>query len=329
MPPAIDLLRAAVATPLERLSSGVCTDPRIRFAGGILDAAGGPHLASQLTRRGNRLQIPTPAGSDLAKRTGRWLYGGIWFDHFGHFLLETLARAWHLADNPGPVVFHRPPDRSGAPVATTMSLWQEELVTALLGTPSRIHFLTLPTEFEELVVPEPGCVIDERCTAAQADALATIGKRLAGAPPTAANDRKLWLSRSALTRGRVVGEREFETELAAAGFEVIHLEKMPLAAQVRAFDEARLVAGFTGSAFHTTLLASRRRAELIHFARFTAHNKTFALCAAAAGYPSRFHDCFIDFVADSSPQRSGFAAARDVRQDFAAVRRTLQSLGVC
>jgi hypothetical protein len=331
MAPAIDLLEAAVATPLERLSPGSCADPHIRFAGGILDAEGSAHPASRLTRRGIALQIPSYAGSHRTKRPGRWIYGGIWFEQYGHFLLETLARAWYLADAPGPVVFHRPPDRSGGPVATTMCLWQEELITALLGTPSRVHFLTLPTEFEELVVPDPGCVVGERCTVAQAAALATIGDRLTAAAPTAAaNTRKLWLSRSALTRGRVVGEREFETELAAAGFEVIHPETMPLPAQVRALDEARLVAGFTGSAFHTALLAGRRRAELIHFARFTAANHdTFAQCAAAAGYPSRFHDCFVEYVADASPQRSQIAAARDVRQDFATVRRILHDLGAC
>lgn len=260
---------------------------------------------------------------------GRWLYGGIWFDQYGHFLLETLARAWHLADLAGPVVFHRPPARPGRPIATTMNAWQRALVTPLLGTPSRVHFVTSTMEFEELVVAEAGCVLGERCTTEQAAALATIGARIAAPTPAERNDRKLWLSRSALTGGCVVGERDFETDLAAAGFEVIHPETMPLAAQIRAFDEARLVAGFTGSAFHTALLAGRRRAELVHFARYTAANqKTFELCAAAAGYPSRFHDCFLGFVSAPPAGTSAIAASLDVRQDFTAVWRILHDSGV-
>jgi hypothetical protein len=105
---------------------------------------------------------------------------------------------------------------------------------------------------------------------------------------------------------------------------------MPLAAQIRAFDEARLVAGFTGSAFHTALLASRRRAERVHFARFTSanHQKTFELCAAAAGYPSQFHDCFLGFLPAPPAGTSTFAAGRNVRQDFTAVRRILHDSGV-
>ena len=326
---AVDLLGGAVATPLERPEPGAGSDPHIRFVGGILDAAGAPHLASRLTRRGIALQAPSPAAIDRLQCPGRWLYGGIWFDHYGHFLLETLARAWHLADLPGPVVFHRRPEQPGGPIAATMSGWQTELVNALFGTPSRIHFVTSTMEFEELVVAEAGCVLGDRCTTDQADALARIGKRIAAPAPAERNDRKLWLSRSALTRGCVIGERDFETDLAAAGFEVIHPQAMPLAAQIRAFDEARLVAGFTGSAFHTALMAGRRRAELVHFARFTAANdKTFELCAAAAGYPSQFHDCFLGFLPAPPAGTSGFAAALDVRQDFTAVRRILHDSGV-
>jgi branched-subunit amino acid ABC-type transport system permease component len=90
-----------------------------------------------------------------------------------------------------------------------------------------------------------------------------------------------------------------------------------------------VVAGFTGSAFHTALMASRRRAELVHFARFTAANdKTFELCAAAAGYPSQFHDCFLGFLPAPPAGTSAFAAALEVRQDFTAVRRILHDSGV-
>jgi hypothetical protein len=115
---------------------------------------------------------------------GRWPYGGIWFDHYGHFLLETLARAWHLADLPGPVVFHRPPDRPGGPIAATMTAWQTELVTSLLGTPSRIHFVTSTMEFEELAVAEAGCVLGERCTTDQAAAAPSLSTSPGSPRPT-------------------------------------------------------------------------------------------------------------------------------------------------
>lgn len=326
-PPAIDSLESAVATPLDRPGPQSGHDRRIRFEGGIVDAAGRPHLDSLLSRRGVTLQVPRTDGVEPTRRTGRWLYGGIWFDHFGHFLLETLARAWHLADTAGPVVFHRPPDRPGGPIPSTMTPWQAQLVTALLGAPSRVHFVTAPMAFEMLVVPAAGCVLGERCTRRQAAALATIGSRIHSLAP-ATVDRKLWLSRAGLTRGRVLGEDAFETDLVEAGFEVVRPETLALSDQIRAFDEARIVAGFTGSAFHTALLAGGRRAELIHFARFTgANHETFVQCAAAAGYPSRFHDCFLGFATGRPAEGTIFSAALDVRQDFAAVRRCLHDAG--
>jgi capsular polysaccharide biosynthesis protein len=332
MPPAIERLAGAVATPLAHVPAAPGSASLIRFVGGIIDADGRPHVASHLSRRGMILQAPSPAGGERRMLAGRWLYGGIWFEHYGHFLLETLGRAWHLAETAGPVVFHRPARDAAGAVPATLNDWQTELITALLGSPSRLHFIAAPTEFEELVVAETGSVIGERFTAAQAAALATIGGRVAQAGGSVAGppSRRLWLSRSTLPTGRVVGEREFEAALAAAGFEVMQLQELTLAEQVRAFDEARVVAGFTGTAFHTALLAGRRTAELVHFARFPAHVGQFAICAAAAGYPARFHDCFLGFEPDVEDQAASAvspAAARAVRQDFAAVWRVLEDLG--
>lgn len=334
MTSAIDRLAGGVATPLGHVLPEPGSVSPIRFAGGLLDATGRPHVASHLSRRGVTLQAPSVASGARTLRTGRWLYGGIWFEHYGHFLLETLSRAWHLGEAGGPVAFHRPArDPTGA-VPVTMLPWQRELVTALLGSPTRVHFITAPTVFDELIVPEAGSVIGERFSTAQAAALRVIGGRIAADARTVAGppSRNLWLSRSTLPTGRIIGEREFEASLAAVGFEVIHLQTLTLAEQVKAFDEALVVAGFTGTAFHTALLAGRRTADLVHFARFPAHLGQFEICAAAAGYPARFHDCFRGFEPDQPaddplPRAAIPPAALTVRQDFEAIRRILRDLG--
>ena len=44
----------------------------------------------------------------VPRRIGRFIYGGMLMDHFGHFLLEAMARLWFIREHPElPVLWHR------------------------------------------------------------------------------------------------------------------------------------------------------------------------------------------------------------------------------
>jgi len=69
-----------------------------------------------------------PAEEELA---GDWIYAGVLWDHYGHFLLEALARAWALAAVPGvPLLWHR------RVVHARLAPWQAEILD-LLGLGGR------------------------------------------------------------------------------------------------------------------------------------------------------------------------------------------------
>ena len=52
-----------------------------------------PSEAAESARQGKMIRMPKEAGV-------RSVYGGLWFLHYGHFLVETLARLWVLTDLP-------------------------------------------------------------------------------------------------------------------------------------------------------------------------------------------------------------------------------------
>src|SRR5438876_1111429 len=87
-------------------------------------------------------QLHTPI--EVQKRKA--IFGGYTFQHFGHFLIEGLARLWLTRSYPDlPVVW--------CGVMTTA--WQREIID-LLGVRNEPIFITTPTEFESLLIPEPG-----------------------------------------------------------------------------------------------------------------------------------------------------------------------------
>lgn len=58
-------------------------------------------------RRGS-LQTWTPRRGPAESRIeGHSVYGGIILDHYGHFLVDTLARYWCVRGHDTPVVWHK------------------------------------------------------------------------------------------------------------------------------------------------------------------------------------------------------------------------------
>ncbi|MEQ1787955.1 MAG: hypothetical protein ABL966_12945, partial [Acidimicrobiales bacterium] len=107
-PPALSVVEGATITPLVRVAAG-------EFTGGVSDRSG--HRADLALHRGHgvrRRQFVVPATGDSPSAPDLHLerawFGGYLFDHFGHFLLEGLARVLHpeVAASQDPVVFLSP-----------------------------------------------------------------------------------------------------------------------------------------------------------------------------------------------------------------------------
>lgn len=225
------------------------------------------HPAFRLRRHyGASGDLPfAPAEAEL---TGEWFYGGLFIPHWGHFLLESLARVWALRGRAANIVWH-----TLNPTAAPLK-WQAELLALLgLGT-ARHHFVVRPTAIERLTVPEPGFILGTSLHVAQALAL---GVHRFGPPEPG---RRLWLSRSGLSLGAIEGEDVLEDSLARQGWTIFHPEGHGVTDQLNALAEAELVSGFEGSAFHTLILGADIRARVRIFARSRSVAPNYAVIAA-------------------------------------------------
>jgi capsular polysaccharide biosynthesis protein len=251
-----------------------------RFAPGAFDAAGG-FVADFAHRRQRRATAaPAPPGAPPALRwDGAHLYAGVVFGQFGHFVAESLARLWALPQAPGAaLVWHRHPAwrRAG------FTRWQQDLLD-LAGAGGREHrFVDAPVAIADILVPEQGHVMGLSLHPAQARALGAHPFR---APRPA---RRLWLSRSALAKaeGTVEREDELESLLRATGWEVVHPERHPVAAQLALYEDAEVLAGFAGSAFHLLLMGRDIRARVVLLDRGLGpgQRRNYDVIAAGKGF---------------------------------------------
>lgn len=197
-----------------------------------------------------RVPLDAPAAETLR---GTWIYGGVLRPHYGHFLLESLSRAWFLRRRPDlPILWHAANGRA------VLSPWHRE-VFAMLGMPEgRMQVILRPTAVERVLLPDAGCVIERRLHPVQARALAVFPA------PAPRPGRRLWLSRSRLpdSLSKIEGEAALEAHLEVAGWTILHPQTLPVWRQLAAMADAEEIAGFEGSAFHSVLLLDGCRARL-------------------------------------------------------------------
>lgn len=177
-------------------------------------------------------------------------------NNFGHFITETLAFLWPLFDQHQEELHGWPALLShcsaGDPAAQALhSLLRGKHLFPLLETdlPSTLHL-------KEALIPEPSLRLHASCSrhylntaAALADWLLNRSGDDTDARPSG---EKIYISRSALgpDARQVDQEPALEALLEAQGWTIVHPERLPLAAQVATYRQARVIAAFEGSALH-------------------------------------------------------------------------------
>lgn len=223
------------------------------FDGGAHGPDGAP-LAEARHEGGGALNIPaaTPP-APIETLPGSWIFGGWMREDFGHFLNETLGRAWAFAGPPdvAGLLFLPYGENLAARAAAgppRLPPFVAAALAALGAGPHRV--IGRPTRVERLLVPRQirlGLAGED--PAAEATLAATL-RRLAtggvGAGP------RLYLSRARLPahRGGLVAERVIEASLAAAGYAILHPETLPLRDQAAACAGASVIVAAEGSALH-------------------------------------------------------------------------------
>ncbi|KAA6434876.1 glycosyltransferase family 61 protein [Agrococcus sediminis] len=188
--------------------------------------------------------VELPPGADRIE--GSFYYGGLWMQHFGHFLIETLPTLW-AHDGVQPVLFHRLGD---------VDSFKRELLD-LCGVTSEPIFVDRALRVEHLVVPSRPVSLNRFASPAAVRLWRRVARAAAG---DASGSRRVWLSRTQAEAGgaavnRTLGFGELDDEFASLGFEVIFPETLSIREQIEIARSSSILAGFEGSALHLSAFA--------------------------------------------------------------------------
>ena len=184
------------------------------------------------------------------------IYGGVWFQHFGHFLTETLPNLVMIssASKPG---------ETRAIYFQTLHEDMQELpdlppyVTPFLQRvgidPGRLRLVTSPTCFDALTIP----AAPFRKKYRYAECLPQLLDDTLHLPCGPRSNRRLYFTRRGIgSVGRnAKAEAELERVFSGHGFEIIAPETLSIDQQIDLIADAKIVAGQNGSALHWALLS--------------------------------------------------------------------------
>lgn len=211
-------------------------------------------------------ELPSPL-ADPVEVSGTLTYGGTWFNHFGHFLLETVTTLW-------------PQEHGQKIIAHPFWFGRERLpyqleALRLLGVPAKVALVgRAPVRVERLIVPDrtfiPNAYILPEALLAwdrmREAALRAQSGSGTSTPELVFFSRTSFSTRELAARGtnpptgaraaRPLPNDQQTDELAASlGFTVIDPETLSLTEQIAVAGRARLIAGPSGSALHLSAFA--------------------------------------------------------------------------
>ncbi|SMX47181.1 glycosyltransferase 61 family protein [Actibacterium lipolyticum] len=229
---------------------------KMRQPAGVLHRDGSycAHAALWRGKKPITLEPSMPTGP-LPRLEGRWLWGGLLWAHFGHFLAESTARLWALDYEGGKfdgVLFIPKRPRLGEQIQPFHRDYLD-----MMGCNLPIRVMAEPGEVEELIVPGQGFGLGEISAGTEAYR-ASIHKRFGADVPADGPDR-LYVSRSelGLGKGGLLGEVTLEEKLAEQGYEIFHPQKHDMKTQVARYKAAKQIIAGDGSALHLFAMVGR------------------------------------------------------------------------
>ena len=215
--------------------------------------------------------VPPAETGRLERLAGRWLFGGIFYGHFGHFLVESTARLWaaDLVEDLTGIVFY--PKQK---MSHERRLYRH--MTPFFDACGLDHLAIRapqsPVLIDELLTPPPGFGMNEMMAGSPEYrdwARMRLGRDIA--PAGAEN---IYVSRARLPskRGSILLEERLERLMEAAGYSVFHPQEAPLAQQIAQWKAARRIVGLDGSALHLAALVAQPGAQVALINRGPSQN---------------------------------------------------------
>lgn len=223
---------------------------------GILHSDGRYCPEGALWRRYRPLTVePLMPEGPVETLKGRWLWGGVLWAHFGHFLVESTARLWALEHLPGDIegILYIP---KRPRVGDQIRSFQRDFID-LMSPDLPMRVATEPMQVEELIVPGQGFGLGDITKGTKTFRDAIHSRFARDIEPDGAS--KIYLSRSALGLGKggMLGEERLESFLRAEGYDIFYPEKYPLKVQLARYKAAKHVIAADGSALHLYSMVGR------------------------------------------------------------------------
>ncbi|MEM7320292.1 MAG: glycosyltransferase 61 family protein [Pseudomonadota bacterium] len=223
---------------------------------GVLNSDGSYCPEGALWRRYRPLTVaPTHVPAAAQQLSGRWLWGGVLWAHFGHFLVESTARLWALDQIDPPVdgILFMP---KRPKVGDAIRGFQRDFIDLMQpGLP--IQVATDPVQVEQLLVPGQGFGLGKITSGTQKFRQSIHRNFARDVAPD--GPEKIYISRSALglSKGGMLGEERLEDLLKEEGYETLYPEKHDLRTQLARYKAATHIIAADGSALHLYAMVGR------------------------------------------------------------------------
>lgn len=192
---------------------------------------------------------------------GKWLFGGMLYAHFGHFLCESTARLWPL-NSPdlqfdGVLFYPKKQMTRDKKFLEPILPWLK-----IAGVEVPVRLAQSPLRVDQLLVPDQGFGLADMIKG-ETEYRAYVAAKF-GAKVPAKGAARIYISRSHLfsKRGRILGELALERLLAAEGYTIYHPQEHPIEDQIAQYKAADVVISGDCSALHLAAFFAPKESRL-------------------------------------------------------------------
>lgn len=242
----VPIYEATTITPFR------CIREENKLFGAVYDKEG--HLIRDSQRHSQRLAPHDPETIPLdieGLRVFSAVYCGHMFDHFGHFLTETLPQCYWSQLDAQYIIFH--PWTGYSRKRFPRNAFIPPLLEAAGIDRSRLLIADQYIHIDKLYLPDrSNFIIDRKMNTPESlEVYKNISENLSitGTPARIFFSRRNWHK----NRNNVANQIELEQKFAEWGFEIYMPEELPVIDQVKLAASADIMAGEIGSALHLSV----------------------------------------------------------------------------
>lgn len=278
-------------------------------------------------------------------RDEKVVYCGYLVKHWGHFLVEAVARLWYFLEQDSSIdkyVFFLN-ENEQREIRGNYRIFLE-----LLGIWEKLEFINQPTTYREVLIPELAFHCRNHYSQKFLDIYDTVAENITVKPEWPVHE-KLYYSRSQLAKGL---DFEFGLEVLDEfyeknGYTILYPEKVPLDEMIHYIRNSKVVATLSGSLPHNMLFARNgQRLEIVErcvlnndFQTNINRMRQLQVAYIDANIPvytidmvgpfiMGYNDCMEHFAADHGYQapRAAYTSAAYMKKCFVSYMKSYQDL---